>query len=134
MGYFDFPHTRTYDTDLGWIIKHISEYDNVIQALDDWIEVNNPKIEELMKFMSDMQNENTLPDGVKEAILKWCQEHLIDLVGATLKNVFFELTDDGYFVAYIPDSWSDITFNTTYWDIILTSHPEYGYGHLVLSY
>ena len=56
MSFFDFPHTRTYDTDLGWLIKHISEYDDVIKALDDWIENNNPKIEELMKFMEDMQN------------------------------------------------------------------------------
>ena len=134
MGYFDFPHTRTYDTDLGWLIKHIGEYDDVISALNEWIETNTPKIEELIAFMNAMQNENTLPEGVKQAILDWCSHHLTDLVGATIKNVFFGLTDDGHFIAYIPDSWEDITFNTTYYDIVLSSHPEYGYGHLVLSY
>ena len=134
MGYFDFPHTRTYDTDLGWIIKHISEYDDIIHALNEWIEVNNPKIEELEQFMHDMENVDTLPEGVKQAILDWCSTHLIDLVGSTIKSVFFGLTDDGHFTAYIPDSWSDITFNTTYYDIILTDHPEVGYGHLILSY
>lgn len=134
MGYFDFPHTRTYDTDLGWLIKHVSEYDDVIQALNEWIETNTPKIDELIAFMNAMENENTLPEGVKQAILDWCEHHLTDLVGATIHNVFFGLTDDGHFVAYIPDSWDDITFNTTYYDIILTEHPEYNYGHLVLSY
>lgn len=134
MGYFDFPHTRTYDTDLGWLIKHISEFDDVIAALNEWIETNTPKIDELIQFMNDMENVNTLPEGVKEAILEWCQIHLTDLVGATIKNVFFEINDDGHFVAYIPDSWDDITFNTTYYDIVLVDHPEYSYGHLVLSY
>ena len=46
--------------------------------------------------------------------------------------VFFGITDDGYFVAYIPESWDDITFNTTGLDINLPIQPEY--GHLVLSY
>ena len=132
MGYFDFPHTRTYDTDLGWIIKHISEYDDIIHALDEWIETNTPKIDELMQFMADLQNENTLPEGVKEAIYAWCREHIVDLVGQLVKNVFFGLTDNGYFVAYIPESWDDIIFNTTEYDIFLADFNQY--GHLVLSY
>lgn len=50
----------------------------------------------------------------------------------TIKNVFFGLTDAGYFVAYIPDGWSNIEFNTTGYDIEVETEPEY--GHLVLSY
>lgn len=46
--------------------------------------------------------------------------------------VFFGITDDGYFVAYIPESWDDITFYTTELDIFLPIEPEY--GHLVLAY
>ena len=46
--------------------------------------------------------------------------------------VFFGLTDSGYFVAYIPDGWDEIIFNTTGLDIQLDLEPEY--GHLVLSY
>lgn len=134
MSFFEFPHTRTYDTDLGWLIKKVSTYDETIAALNEWIASNTPKIEELEKFMNDMQNESTLPEGVKQAIYDWCSSNLIDLVGAAIKNVFFGLTDDGHFVAFIPDSWDDITFNTTYYDIVLSAHPEVDYGHLVLSY
>lgn len=134
MSFFEFPHTRTYDTDLGWLIKHVSSYDETINALNEWIETNTPRIEELEQFMNDMQNEDTLPEGVKQAIFDWCSLHLTDLVGSTIKNVFFGLTDDGHFCAWIPDSWSDIEFNTTYYDIILTDHPEVPYGHLILSY
>ena len=42
------------------------------------------------------------------------------------------LTDDGYIVFYIPDSWSDINFATTGYDIQVPLEPEY--GHLVLLY
>lgn len=55
---------------------------------------------------------------------------LIDDYIATM--VFFEINDDGYFVAYIPETWDTITFNTTGLDIELDMQPEY--GHLVLSY
>lgn len=55
---------------------------------------------------------------------------LIDDYIATM--VFFEINDDGYFVAYIPETWDTITFNTTGLDIDLDIQPEY--GHLVLSY
>lgn len=46
--------------------------------------------------------------------------------------VFFGLTDNGYFVAYIPETWDDITFQTTGWDVIVSDMPEY--GHLCLAY
>lgn len=41
------------------------------------------------------------------------------------------INDDGYIVYYIPDSWNDITFNTTGVDIVIS---DVEYGRLVLSY
>ena len=35
MGYFSFPHTRTYDSDLGWLIKHLKGID---EKLDEYLE------------------------------------------------------------------------------------------------
>ena len=133
MGFFEFPHTRTYDSDLGWLIKHVNEYDEIIAALNAWIEENQPKMDDVYAFI-DAMNSGTLPEGVKKGIADWCAVNLVDLVGATIPAVFFGLLDDGHFCAWIPDSWDDIEFNTTYYDIILSAHPEYDYGHLVLSY
>ena len=45
--------------------------------------------------------------------------------------IFVEITDSGYFVYYIPESWDDITFNTTELDITIANTE---YGRLVLSY
>ena len=113
MGYFEFPHTRTYDSDLGWLIKHVNSYDEVIQTLNEWITVNEPKMNDVYAFI-DAMNSGNLPEGVKQGIKDWCAANLTDLVGETIHNVFFGILDDGHFVAYIPDSWDDITFNTTY--------------------
>ena len=46
--------------------------------------------------------------------------------------IFVEINEGGYIVYNIPESWEDITFNTTGVDIDLALQPDY--GHLVLSY
>ena len=130
MSYFEFPHTRTYDSDLGWLIAHVNSYDEVIQTLDAWISENQPKIDDFEQLY-EMLMSGDLPAGVQEGINKWMELHAIDVVGQLVKMVFFGL-DDGYFVAYIPESWDDIIFNTTGYDIAIADVPDY--GHLVLSY
>ena len=131
MSFFEFPHTRTYDGDLGWLIKHVSSYDEVITALNDWITKYTPTLEEVINFMNQL-NSGFIPEGMKTALYQWAQENLLILVAQTIKTVAFELTDDGYFVAYFSDNWQDITFNTTEYDIWLSQQPEF--GHLVLTY
>ena len=130
MSFFEFPHTRTYDSDLGYIIKHLGSYDETIAALDAWISENQPKLDDFETLYNLMMSGN-LPPGVQEGISKWMQQNALNIVGELVKMVFFGLTDDGYFVAYIPDSWDDIIFNTTGLDI---SIADIDYGHLVLSF
>ena len=130
MGYFEFPHTRTYDGDLGWLIKHVSSYDEVITALNEWIKNYTPKIEEVLEFYKQLQ-EGYIPEGMKNALYEWATANLLDIVGRTLKTVVFGLTDDGHFIATYTDSWSDITFNTTEMDIWTDLQPQF--GHLTLS-
>lgn len=130
MSFFEFPHTRTYDGDLGWLIKHVSSYDEVITALNEWIENYTPKIEEVLDFYKQLQ-EGYIPEGMKNALYEWATKNLLDIVARTLKTVVFGLTDDGHFTAIYTDSWSDITFNTTELDIWTVLQPEF--GHLTLS-
>lgn len=130
MSFFEFPHTRTYDDDLGWLIKHVSSYDEVITALNDWIENYTPKIEEVLAFYKQLQ-EGYIPEGLKNALYEWATTNLLDIVARTLKTVVFGLTDDGHFIATYTDSWSDIIFNTTELDIWTPLQPQY--GHLTLS-
>ena len=129
MSYFEFPHTRTYDTDLGWLIKDAKEADDIIKNILQWIADTQPTIDNIVALYNSIINGN-LPDGVKNTIINWLSENAIYLLGELVKMVFFGITDDGYFVAYIPESWDDIIFGTTGLDTII---PGYEYGRLVLS-
>ena len=130
MSFFEFPHTRTYDSDLGWLIKCCKDVESAIDALNQWKNEINPKIEDILRIW-DLLESGELPPAIQDAIRQWMEVNAIDLVGQLVKHVFFGLTDDGYFVAYIPESWDDIEFNTTGYDINI---PGYDYGHLVLGY
>lgn len=130
MAFFEFPHTRTYDSDLGWLIKNVKSYNDTIEALNNWIAENTPRIEDLEAFKDALES-GELPEGVQAGIEAWLSTHG-EVIAAIIKNVWFGLTDAGYFVAYVPESWFDITFKTTGLDIILDLMPEY--GHLVLQY
>lgn len=127
MSFFEFPHTRTYDSDLGWIIKDDMKQDEAIELIKQWIAETQPTIEELEELYNDIIV-GDLPSGMIEGIRIWMENNALDLVGGMIKHVYFGLTNDGYFCAYIPDNWSDIQFDT------ITDEDDPLYGHLVLMY
>lgn len=130
MSFFEFPHTRTYDSDLGWIIQTIKKVTEEVEALDDWKITHEAEYEQL-KTLYDQVMSGHFPPEITAAFTRWMSQNALDLVGELVKMVFFQITDEGYFVAYIPDSWSDIIFNTTGYDITI---PGSEYGHLTLSF
>lgn len=130
MSFFEFPHTRTYDTDLGWLIKDYKTLDELIDAIKSWIAETQPTIDDL-KALYDAIVSGNLPEGMKSGILKWLEKNAIDIIGQMVKMVFFGITQDGYFVAYIPESWDDIIFGTTGLDDFPPGFTDY--GHLTLS-
>lgn len=131
MAFFEFPHTRTYDSDLGWLIQKVNSYEEAIELFNSWTAEYGPRIEDLEACCKALES-GDLPAGVAAGIVTWLKENAQTWISAIIKNVWFGLTDSGYFVAYIPDSWSDIIFKTTGWDIELDLMPDY--GHLVLQY
>lgn len=129
MSYFEFPHTRTYDNDLGWLIKHCKSNTEAIAALNEWKNNADITISDLRSLLDALAS-GTVPPEVADALTKWLSINAKDIVGAMIKNVWFGLTMSGYFVAYIPDSWNDIIFKTTGYDFFTELQEEY--GHLVL--
>lgn len=61
-----------------------------------------------------------------EALAKWIDANLQQLVARVVKYVFFGLSANGHFVAYIPPTWDFIGFDT----IMQPDNPMY--GHLVM--
>ena len=110
-----------YDDSLSYyeVLCKVVEYINKLIDEDKLIEEN---ITELQEELTQVQEWiNNFDTSYAEQIIK-------DKI-ATM--IFVEINDDGYIVYNIPEQWSDITFNTTELDIVVTG---YDYGHLVLSY
>ena len=126
MAFFEFPHTRTYDNDLGWLIKNVKSFDDAIQALQEWQNNADVTVADLRALLDALAS-GSVPPEVAAAITKWLQINARDIVGAMVKNVWFGLTLSGYFVA---ESWNDIIFKTTGYDFFTSLQEEY--GHLVL--
>ena len=110
-----------------------SEWDSSVSQLE-MLQRMLWNINQIIGVMGEFADEtNGLAEKLQETL-----DTLTEIVVQTveqyfsMKTVYFGLTDSGYFVAYIPDTWSDIVFNTTEYDIYVTLQPEY--GHLVLSF
>lgn len=97
----------------------------VVRYINELITTDNQIIEDIGELKADLevvQNWiNNFDTSFAEQIIA---EHLA-------KMIFVEISDAGYFVYFIPDSWDDITFKTTNLDY---TTPEYEYGRLVLFY
>lgn len=132
MGMFNkYPYTDFHELNLDWILEHFKEFVESIDSLESWKSEHEVEYQQLKAFQDSIISGH-FPASVVNAFNNWMRANAADLVGEMVKNVFFGLTDSGYFVAYIPDSWSDIIFNTTGYDINIALQTEY--GHLVLSY
>ena len=101
----------------------------VVEYINNLIETDNEIYATIEEMEADIKTLQNWVDNFDENV-NTTLRNIIDEYIATM--VLFGLTDDGYFVAYIPDSWDDVTFYTTELDIFLPIEPEY--GHLVLAY
>lgn len=130
MSYFEFPHTRTYDSDLAWLIKHCKANTDAIAVLEEWKKSASKTIDDLQALLDGIAAGN-FPEEISNAIKNWIVANFYDIIGDMAKTVWFGLTDTGYFVAYIPESWDEIVFKTTGYDYTTELQPDY--GHLVLQ-
>lgn len=131
MGVFDhFPYTNFHELNLSWCLKLLREFDAKLDDLEEWRNTHEQEYKELKEFM-DAINAGDFPESMQQALKQWVILNATSIIGSLINSVFFELTVDGYFVAYIPDSWSELIFGTTGLD---TFPAGYDYGHLTITY
>lgn len=95
--------------------------------LGDRISINREDIDELQMLFGQFM-ESGFDDYYAKQVEQWIDEHLTFVFEHTAKQVYFGLNEQGYFVAYIPESWDDIVFDTG---------MQYGmdtYGRLILRW
>lgn len=124
---YDFPHTHFYDSDLRELICKVKTLMDKVESLEEWRREHEPEYQELKELYDAVMSGN-FPPSIVQAFEDWMSRNAIELVGKLVKHVYFGLTNDGYFCAYIPDAWSDIQFDT------VTNFDDPLYGHLMLMY
>lgn len=97
-----------------------------VHYINELIDSDKEIIEDIDKLREELKTVQTWIDNFDTSFI----EEVVRKYLATM--IFVEITQAGYFVYWIPESWDDITFNTTGLDIVLPQEPEY--GHLVLNY
>lgn len=127
---YEFPYTdpNLYNDD--WLLKRMKELLVQLDELEEWKKLWQDEYEEFKELVEQIEAGN-FPESIRNAFAKWMSENALTLVGELVKMVYFGITDTGYFVAYIPDGWDDIIFNTTGYDIAIAGED---FGHLTLSF
>lgn len=127
---FEYPYTDPNRHNDDWAINKIKELLKEVADHAEWMAHHKEQYEELKQLYDDIMAGN-FPESIINAFEKWMRENANELVGELVHNVFFEINDQGYFVANIPESWSDIIFRTSGLD---EEVPDLDYGHLILKY
>ena len=112
--------SHMYEYDLCWLVSQIKNLKTLV----------NSNSEEIKKINQTINAINSWIDQFSESNFK---QWIIETVNSYIATmIFVEISDAGYIVYYIPETWNEITFNTTGLDIIIPEYPEY--GRLVLTY
>lgn len=122
-----------YDDSLSYyevICKLIDKVNEIINKYDDYDELFAETIELLKEFEKELEDfkEHGFDEYYARQVYEWISANLEYIYDKTIAMVFFGLTLDGHFVAYVPDSWKEIVFDTG----MVYGSPNY--GRLILKY
>ena len=101
------PYQNDEIMNLDWIISHFEEFITDINSLKEWRTTHEEQYQQLLEMYQEIQTDwnnfinGNWPPSVYEKMKEWWVNNAVDLVGELVRFVFFGLTDDGYFVAYI---------------------------------
>ena len=91
------------------------------------LNLTDEEVQHLDELFTQFQ-ESGFDDYYKAQIEQWINDNLETIFNLLIKQIYFGLTDDGRFCAYVPDSWSDIQFDTG------AVYGNFDYGRLILRF
>jgi hypothetical protein len=109
----------------------------VVAKLNEVIDSNNvtsDAVSELQQAVTEINNQfeqfkaHGFDDYYADQVATWIMQNMEWIFLKTIRQVYFGLTLDGHFVAYIPESWNDIDFDTG------INYSEDTYGRLILRW
>lgn len=120
------------------LCKIIDYINGIIDGQNDLIgqvTINTEDIAEIKKEIEFLEGEiEKVKNGdyvslYLDSIINWIDKNLQCLVARIVKFVAFGLSDDGHFIACIPESWEFLQFDTGY-----DYQNKDTYGHLILKW
>ena len=97
----------------------------IVKYINDIIGNEKEMTDEFLELKKEVEKVQEILDNFDTAVI----ERIVREYLATM--IFVEISDAGYFIYYIPDSWDNIQFETSGLDVEL---PDVEYGRLILSY
>lgn len=97
----------------------------IVKYINDIIGNEKELSDEFLELKKEVEKVQEMLDHFDTAVI----ERIVREYLATM--IFVEISDAGYFIYYIPDSWENIQFETSGLDVEL---PDVEYGRLILSY
>lgn len=122
-----FDDSLSYYELLAKVVDKLNEGLSSTSKLVGIVAQNKEDIAELQELFKKFM-ESGFDDYYRDQIEQWFKDNAFNIYKLIAKQVFFGLTDDGYFCAYVPDSWKEITFDTG------ANYGTYTYGRLILRY
>lgn len=121
--------------DLRWMVSQIQSLTALVQGIAKGQESQGGNITALNSAMADLAKAQecinhrlNAGDFENEKFIEWADKNLPAMVCEMVRFVWFGLTPDGHFCAYVPANWGRLTFNTG------TDITEPEYGHLIITY
>lgn len=112
---------------LSWIARQLHKIAEYTKYMGGEVNITDEMIAQLESEFEQFKETGFL-EYYQKQLEAWIYENMPEIMGEAAKMVYFGLNLEGYFVAYIPDSWSDIVFDTG------AVYGEDEYGRLILRY
>lgn len=94
MSFFEFPHTRTYDSDLGWLIKKMQELMNEYYALMQWKAQHELEYSDLLRRVAALERNITSFESEIEQRFDELERELSAEIYRQLQDALHEIHQD----------------------------------------
>lgn len=94
------------------------EVEEAFEGLNQWV---TNEINKMWELLDKIKNGEYL-DLYWESIKNYIDQNLKIFVAGIVKYIGFGISDDGHFIANIPETWDFLEFETIPWDEALAGH------------
>lgn len=122
-----YDDSLTYYEQLCKVHQYLTDMENLYNDVVDQVNQNTVDIKTIQQLFKEFV-ESGFDDYYQQQVEQWINENLSYIFGQVVRQVYFGINLEGYFVAYIPNSWDDIIFDTG------AVYADDTYGRLILRW